>query len=131
MSVSQTFNLPPGLLSALCYVETNHNINAINLDDGGSPSLGICQIKYTTAKHLGYKGTPQKLWKNEKLNIYYAGKYLHRQLDRHGGNVSQAVASYNLGHFKSRKDGRAVNHKYVDKVFNKWGQYEIQIYDPR
>lgn len=129
--VSKTFGLPAGLLSSLCYVESGHNIRAINLDDGGSPSLGVCQIKYTTAKQLGYKGTPERLWKDEKANIFYAGKYLRRQLDSNAYDVSRAVASYNLGHYKRGKDGHAVNSRYVNKVITQWKKYEAQVQNPR
>ena len=115
-TATQTFNLPVGLMPAVCFVETHHDVRAINLYDHGSPSLGICQIKYTTARSLGYKGTPELLWHNPKVNIYWASKYLSRLLSRYGGDRYKAVSAYNLGHFQPRQDGTAVNYKYVEKV---------------
>lgn len=117
--VSQTFSLPPGLLQSLCFVESGYNPNAINQFDGGSPSVGVCQMKLTTARTLGFKGSEAELRK-PKVNIYYAGKYLSKQINRYGGNVHKGVAAYNSGSHKVNKQGLTVNRLYVGKVLIAW-----------
>lgn len=105
-----TFDLPENLLKSVCYVESNHNINAINYNDGHGHSMGVCQIKYKTAKWLGFKGTENQLMRPE-VNIYYAAKYLRKNLDRYGGDVKKALIAYNRGNAKG-----LTRTKYSDKV---------------
>lgn len=115
MSTTMQLNLPPGLLSSVCFVESSHRISAIHKDDGPEDSLGICQLHYSTAKWMGFKGTPQQLMEPHN-NILYAGKYLKYQLNRYKA-VNKAVIAYNFGNAKS-----FTTTKYQVKVFNKWRQ---------
>lgn len=116
LSVSHNYNLPPQLLSALCYVESTHKINAYHMDDGNSPSLGICQVKLGTARLLGFRGTEEQLMDPE-VNIEYAGKYLSKQLRRYAQDVHKAVSAYNSGTWMTNDRGETKNLKYVAKVF--------------
>lgn len=118
-AVSQTFSLPPGMLSALCYVESAHKPNAIHLDDGGSSSRGICQVKIATARSLGFKGSV-KLLMEPKTNMYYAAKLLRYQLDRYEGNTEKAIAAYNAGKHRVNSQGQTMNRHYVGKVMRAW-----------
>jgi soluble lytic murein transglycosylase-like protein len=113
-SATQQFNLPPGLLAALCFVESKHVATAVHHDDGGSDSLGICQIKYKTAQWLGFQGTEQELMQ-PKINIYYAAKVLVYQADRYGGDYERAVVAYNRGNAKGLQ-----RSEYSCKVFKAW-----------
>src|SRR5271163_3988979 len=88
--------LPANLLSSICYVESKHNPAAIHHDDGGSDSIGACQLKLKTARWLGFRGTEQDLL-NPGLNIHYAGLYLKKQLVRYHGDITKAVIAYNIG----------------------------------
>lgn len=106
--------LPPSIMAALCDVESNHRPNVINLQDGGSPSYGLCQIKLETARDIGFEGEADSLM-NPAINAYYAAKYLRLQLDRYDGNLKKAVAAYNRGHFSSNNP----NKVYTDKVFER------------
>lgn len=108
ISVSSTFNLPDGLLSSLCYVESNHNVHALNENDGGSRSHGVCQIKLATARSIGFVGTGAQL-REPKTNVHYAGKLLSYQIKR-CGSIEKGVLAYNSG--KCTKG----NPKYVKKV---------------
>lgn len=116
---TQTLDLPPTLLSAICWVESHHNSLAVNADDGGSASHGICQVKLETAALLGFKGTEKQL-SVPKTNILYAGKYLQWQLKRYHSNIPVAVAAYNAGSYHVNKEGQIMNRKYVAKVFDAW-----------
>jgi len=62
-AVSMQLILPQGLLSSLCYVESTHKVTAIAYNDGKTHSYGVCQIKYTTAQQMGFKGS-EKEYKN-------------------------------------------------------------------
>ncbi len=106
-------NLPPGLLSSLCYVESNHNIYAVHRDDGRGNSVGICQIKIDTAKGMGFKGNEEDLMRPEN-NIYYAGKYLSHQRTRYN-SLTKGVIAYNIGHA-----GVLTSSRYQDRVFKQW-----------
>lgn len=114
LATSAQFHLPSGLLSSLCFIETNHEISLINNNDGGSDSYGICQIKLETAQWMGFKGTKEQLME-PRINIYYAGKYLARNIKRYDGHVEKAVIAYNQGHA-----GKALRTNYSTKVFNQW-----------
>lgn len=121
LSATQTFNLPPGMLAAVCYVESKHVVQAINVGDGGSDSFGICQLKLSTAQGMGYSPTTSgTLQASAKINTFYAAKYLRYQLDRYKGNTWRAIAAYNSGTFKVNKQGQTINKAYVDKVFRAW-----------
>lgn len=101
-------------------MESNHVERAINVNDGGSDSLGLCQIKLETAKGLGYGGNAASLQRSAKINTHFAAKYLRFQLDRYDGSVWRGIAAYNSGTYKVDKSGTAVNKSYVDKVFKAW-----------
>jgi soluble lytic murein transglycosylase-like protein len=121
IAATNTFNLPPGLLSAVCYTESKHNPKAIHKDDGTENSLGMCQLHHSTAKELGYKGTAAGLL-DAKVNVTYAAKYLQRQLKRYHGDTRKAVAAYNAGTYRENQKGEIMNRKYVSKVFTAWSE---------
>jgi soluble lytic murein transglycosylase-like protein len=114
MIMTQQFNLPPGLLNAVCYTESHYDIRAIHKDDGHGDSLGICQVKLETAQWLGYKGNAKQLM-IPRLNMYYSAKYLRYQLDRYNQNIPQALIAYNMGNSK-----HLTHSKYSDKVLKEW-----------
>lgn len=121
VTVSNTLGLPEGLLSAVCWVESSHRPMAINLEDGVGPSLGICQIKFATARLMGFMGTPTQLM-NPKVNAHYAGKYLAWQMDRYDYDVTKAVAAYNSGTHLVNSKGQTKNQSYVNKVMEAWDE---------
>lgn len=99
--------IDPELLSAVCYVESGHKVDAYVHNDGGSPSYGQCQIKMGTAKDMGFRGTKTQLM-SPGINALYAAKYLRYQYKRFG-SWSSAVISFNAGRVISKT-------VYVDKV---------------
>lgn len=108
------------LLLAICTYETNLT-NVVIYHDGGSPSYGICQVKYKTAQMLGFKGKEQELV-NPFVNAKFAAKYLKYQEDRYGtGSWVKVVSSYNAGSFLESKKipGCPRNLKYVRRVQKK------------
>jgi soluble lytic murein transglycosylase-like protein len=117
---SQSLGLPEGLLNAICHIESNHNIRAVSVNDGGSASLGVCQIKLATASLLGFKGSAESL-RRPDVNVHYAGLYLRHQLDRYDGDIRKAVSAYNAGKHRVNAKGEIMNRKYVVKVLKQWG----------
>jgi soluble lytic murein transglycosylase-like protein len=100
---------------AICSVESDYR-NVINWDDGGSPSIGICQVKESTAIWMLSKDkkyyTPDLM--NEYVNFNIALKYYSWQLKRYKGDERCAISAYNGGRcLKSNQK------TYVDKVLRR------------
>lgn len=119
VNISQTLSLPPGLLSSICYVESRHDIKAYRQFDGGSESVGICQVKLSTAQYLGFTGTVKEL-SYPVVNIYYAGKYLKNRISIYKGDVIKGISAYNSGSCRINKEGKIRNFQYVEKVLRRW-----------
>ena len=119
ITTSVQFNLPPELLSSLCYIESTHNINSIHINDGGSNSYGICQIKLGTAKHFGFKGNSKQLM-DPAVNIHYAAKYLSYQHKRYK-SITKAVIAYNRGNAK-----HLTKTSYSDRVLKQWRSTNVR-----
>jgi soluble lytic murein transglycosylase-like protein len=113
VSLSMQYGLPSGLLSSLCFVESKHRTSAVHYDDNGEDSIGICQVKYSTAKYLGYEGSYNDLYKPEN-NIKYAAIYLDKQIKRYG-SVKRGVIAYNRGNAK-----HLTSSEYQRRVFKEW-----------
>lgn len=105
--------LPNNLLHSICYVESRYKVNAVHKDDGNGDSLGVCQVKLTTAKSLGFKGTEKQLME-PKYNIKYAAKYLSHQIKRYS-SIKKGVIAYNRGNAKY-----LTSSKYQVKVYKQW-----------
>lgn len=111
----------PKLLLALAMIESSKNPKAVN-----KPHYGLLQIKYETAKMLGFRNRPQALldW---KTNIHLGSKYLNQKLAEYH-SPKAAVAAYNAGaayickRGLSNDDGKPcrrgffVNQSYVNRV---------------
>jgi len=119
MMASAQNNLPQGLLSSLCYIESGHNVKAFHRHDGKGNSVGICQIKLATAKMLGFKGTEKQLMEPQN-NIEYAAKYLAKQIERYH-NINRGVIAYNMGNAKN-----LTTSQYQVKVFKHWKGKNVQ-----
>lgn len=113
---SSSFKLPPGLLNAVCYVESKNNPAAIHKEDGPEDSVGLCQMHLSTAQMMGYHGSVAQLQHNPAVNAYYAAKYLRHQIDRYHGDYRLAVGAYNAGSY------RPYTKPYINKVFTAWGK---------
>lgn len=118
---TQSYHLPQGLLSAVCYVESHHKYSVIRPHDGKGSSIGGCQVKLATAQFLGFKGVEEDLLR-PNVNAVYAAAYLRYQLDRYDGDIRKAISAYNAGTFKEGRDGKTFNREYVRKVFNAWSE---------
>jgi soluble lytic murein transglycosylase-like protein len=127
ISAAKSVGISANLLLAICTVESNLT-NVLVMHDGGSPSVGICQIKKTTAFQMGFRGKLMDLM-NPYANAKYSALYLKYQLDRYNGDVVKAISAYNAGTYNESKNpkskGKPRNLKYVHKVM--WHYTQISL----
>ena len=113
---SSSFNLPDGLINSVCWVESRHNVGAIHHHDGNGDSIGLCQIKLSTARGVGFTGTADQLM-DPMVNTYYAAAYLRHQIDRYK-DVTAGLVAYNQGSIKE-----STSTSYSDSVKREWRIY--------
>ncbi|MFC3075597.1 lytic transglycosylase domain-containing protein [Shinella pollutisoli] len=86
------YGIPESLLHRVVRRESTYNPRAYNRGH-----YGLMQIKYATAKSMGYEGPPEGLFDAE-TNIKYAGKYLRGAWlvadDKNDGAVMLYAAGY-------------------------------------
>jgi transglycosylase-like protein with SLT domain len=86
--------LPVELVHRVVKRESGYNPSARN----PSGALGLMQIKYATARGVGYSGSASGLLDAE-TNLTYAVKYLAGAYQAAGGNANRAVAFYQSGYY--------------------------------
>ncbi len=121
-AAGKAMGVPAAILVAICTQESGLK-NTTNINDGGSPSHGVCQIKLGTAQLLKDKYKISKKVNAETLkdpvkNAYWAALYLKFQLQRYDDNLCMAVPAYNSGTFleSATYPGTAKNYGYIKRV---------------
>lgn len=119
LAAAKKIGVSGSLLLAICTHESGLN-NIYIHHDGGSPTYGICQIKYDTAKMIGFTGPAEDLMIAE-TNAEWAAAYLKYQKERYDGDWVKSTAAYNSGtYFESKKTpGCPKNLQYVKYVQKK------------
>ena len=92
-----TYAIPESLLHRVVRSESNYNPAARN-----GPFLGLMQIRYETARSMGYKGTPIGLLDAE-ANLKYGAKYLRGAYLVAGYNAERAISLYRSGYYYHAK----------------------------
>jgi soluble lytic murein transglycosylase-like protein len=115
--------LPESLVHRVVTRESGYNPRARN----ASGALGLMQIKYATARGVGYSGSASGLLDAE-TNLTYAVKYLAGAYQAAGGNANRAVALYQSGYYGR---GVAVARRATpaaEQVASNWGgqQWDMQ-----
>lgn len=88
---SARYGVPTALIKAIiCQECPAWRADCTNLAD---PSYGLMQVN--TAAHPDV--TPQQML-DPSQNIPYGTQYLAYQIQRYGGDLSQAISAYNAGH---------------------------------
>lgn len=112
-TTAHMYELPAGLLTSICFIESSHNPNAVHFEDGNQDSIGLCQLHLSTAQMMGFEGKEEDLL-DPAVNANYAAKYLKYLSTRYKGKTIRAISAYNAGHYTTH------NKKYVSKVLNHW-----------
>jgi hypothetical protein len=115
--------LPESLVRRVVTRESGYNPRARN----ASGALGLMQIKYATARGVGYSGSASGLLDAE-TNLTYAVKYLAGAFQAAGGNANRAVALYQTGYY--RRGTAVARHATpaTEQVAANWGgqQWDMQ-----
>ena len=112
--ISLQYGIPEGLLSAMCYTESNHRNVVRHFDGGTGHSRGVCQVKKIVARQVGMDKANLM---NPRENIEIAAKYLVYQKNRYG-TWHQGIVSYNRG----KSSGRTKTNIYFRKVMLNWSE---------
>ncbi|MDJ1158621.1 lytic transglycosylase domain-containing protein [Chelatococcus sp. SYSU_G07232] len=100
--------VPFALVDAVVRIESRYNPRAHN-----AGAIGLMQIKYRTARGVGYTGSPAGLYSPE-ANIEYGVKYLAGAYRLAGGDTCGTVMRYQGGHYATRMS--RANLAYCAKV---------------
>ena len=100
--------VPFSLADAVVRVESRYNPRAAN-----AGNFGLMQIRYQTARGMGYSGGAGGLLDAE-TNARYAMKYLAMAYRAAGGDTCRTVMKYQSGHMAERMSG--ANRTYCAKV---------------
>ena len=88
-----TYNVPDSLVRRVIVRESRYNPRARN-----GPYYGLMQIRYDTARSMGYRGPPSGLLDAE-TNLRYGVKYLSGAYLVSAGNSDGAVRNYARGYY--------------------------------
>ena len=95
---SKLYQVPASLLHRVVHRESRYNAKAYNRRG----YFGLMQIKYNTAKSMGYDGEPAGLFDAE-TNIKYAAKYLRGAWLVSDNSEDDAVRLYARGYYYDAK----------------------------
>lgn len=85
--------VPVELAHAVVQVESNYRPDVT----GSAGEIGLMQIKLSTARLLGYRGSSKRLY-DPAVNLRYGMRYLRRARELAGGDLCGTVAKYQGGH---------------------------------
>jgi soluble lytic murein transglycosylase-like protein len=91
-------NIPEALVHRIVRRESNYNPRAV----GRGGAIGLMQIKYATAKAMGYSGSAPGLL-DADTNLTYAVRYLAGAYKVADGNHDRAVSYYASGFYYAAK----------------------------
>ncbi len=95
---AQMNGVPESLVHRVVMRESRYNPRAV----GRGGALGLMQIKYATARAMGYTGSPAGLL-DADTNLTYAVRYLAGAYRAARGNQGAAVGNYARGYYGAAK----------------------------
>ena len=94
---ARTHGVPEALVHRVIRRESSYNPRALS-----KGNFGLMQIRYATARGMGYRGTPSGLL-DANTNLTYAVPYLANAYKVAGGSYDRAVALYARGYYYEAK----------------------------
>ena len=101
--------IPIALAHAVVRIESGYRAHV----RGGAGEVGLMQIKPSTARAIGYRGSTRGLY-NPDTNLRWGMKYLGGAYRRAGGKVCGTVLRYNAGHYARRMN--LISARYCRKA---------------
>ncbi len=101
--------VPFSLARAVVKIESNFHADA----RGGAGEVGLMQIKPSTARGMGFRGSVKDLYSPE-INIRWGMKYLGGAHRLSNGTTCETILKYNAGHGANRMN--KTSSKYCVKV---------------
>src|SRR5262249_12505541 len=95
-------NVPEAVVRRVVLKESRYNARAV----GRGGAMGLMQIKYSTARGMGYRGTPAGLL-DPDTNLTYGVRYLAGAYRAAGGNGDRAWSYYRSGYYHHAKRHRS------------------------
>jgi soluble lytic murein transglycosylase-like protein len=101
---SNEFNVPPDWIAAVISTESAWNPEAYA---PGEDSYGLMQVRYVTAKGLGFSGDANELF-DPDLNIHLGTKLLGQLRQHYGDDLQRVYSAYNSGDPDAYKTSKQV-----------------------
>ena len=134
VEIAKLYDVELELVLAMVRVESNFRPNAISK----SGAVGLTQLMSFTARELGLKvpnyGNPRKPTRNPQKderfqpreNLKAGVKYLNRMLKRYDGNHALALAAYNAGPGRVKRNAPLMRQteRHVGKVLDHYYRYK-------
>jgi len=123
---AQKYDLDPNLIFATIMVESGGNTYAIRQEPRlHDASYGLGQLLYSTARGIGYRGTPEGLF-DPAVNIDLIAKYHKRNFDHYQDlNPIELTTAYNTG--SPYKRPTAGHLTKFDKWYSSLANMEITV----
>jgi hypothetical protein len=117
---ARAYGLPAALLDAVVAVESSYNPAVVGMDG----EIGLMQVLPSTARMLGFIGTPAQL-ADPEVNIHYGAKYLAGAWRLAGEDVCTTTMKYRAGHEETRFSFRSVD--YCARVRNHLTAHGVEV----
>lgn len=101
--------IPVALAHAIVRIESGYRAHV----RGRAGEVGLMQIKPSTARAMGYRGSARGLYRPD-TNLRWGMRYLGSAYRRAGGNLCGTVLRYNAGHYARRMN--RISRRYCQKV---------------
>lgn len=112
--ISKKYNVSSSLIKAVITTESCFRPSA----RGSAGEKGLMQLMSATGRRFNIKNRY-----NPRQNIQGGTRYLSYLLKRYGGSKRHAVAAYNAGEGRIRKNGYIPNKAYVYKVMSAYRKF--------
>ena len=100
---SMTYGVDANYSIAIAKTESNLKTDTITYEPKvNGYSYGLFQVRYITAKDLGYNGSKKDLL-DVDINIKYGIKHIKRCMDKYGEDLNKVSCCYNAGLYRKAK----------------------------